>query len=172
VIPRYDAAHPDAPEPDRAFLGAVCRYLEPRRLVTTELVVRGPDYRDVWISLGIDAYDSNAFPEIREAVRAHVRAFLSPVGDQPWPLNKNVAALELQSVAARVPGVRLVRAVLLADGRGTLGDVEIAGIQLPRVAGISVSAGDPVPIDRLRGTAPEPPPPTRVVPVPVVPESC
>ena len=43
--PGDDPASPDAPVPDRLFLDAVCRHLDPRRLVTTELFLRGPDYR-------------------------------------------------------------------------------------------------------------------------------
>ena len=43
VVPRSDPVHPAAPRPDRQFLGAVCDWLSPRRLVTTELHVRGPE---------------------------------------------------------------------------------------------------------------------------------
>ena len=37
VAPRHDPANPAAPRPDTPFLDALCRYLDPRRLVTTEL---------------------------------------------------------------------------------------------------------------------------------------
>src|SRR5690606_16349760 len=50
VIPLFDAQHPDNPEPDRLFLEAVCRHLEPRRLITTELYLSGPEYQDVIVS--------------------------------------------------------------------------------------------------------------------------
>ena len=43
AIPRFDPGQPDAPRADRLFLNALCRYLDPRRLVTTELVLRGAD---------------------------------------------------------------------------------------------------------------------------------
>jgi hypothetical protein len=42
LIPRSDPKQPDAPVPDDVFLNTVCRYLDPRRLVTTELFLRGP----------------------------------------------------------------------------------------------------------------------------------
>ena len=42
VIPRHDPLQPDAPRPDRLFLNSICAYLDPRRLVTTELHLRGP----------------------------------------------------------------------------------------------------------------------------------
>ncbi|MGA2828830.1 MAG: putative baseplate assembly protein, partial [Streptosporangiaceae bacterium] len=44
VIPRSDPVHPNAPVPDLLFLNAVCSWLNPRRLVTTEVHVRGPLY--------------------------------------------------------------------------------------------------------------------------------
>jgi hypothetical protein len=52
AIPRYDPAYPNAPRADRGFLDALCSHLDPRRLVTTELVVRGPIYKGIWISVG------------------------------------------------------------------------------------------------------------------------
>ena len=38
LVPRHDPRQPDAPQPDGAFIDAVCRHLDPRRLVTTELL--------------------------------------------------------------------------------------------------------------------------------------
>ena len=54
LIPRTDPLQPEAPRPDRFFINAVCDYLDARRLVTTELVLRGPVYKPVWISVGIN----------------------------------------------------------------------------------------------------------------------
>ena len=60
-----------------------------------------------------------------------------------WPLRKAVAALELMAVASRVPGVSLVNGVLLAEGvASNTNQIEMQGLQLPRVAGISVAVGD------------------------------
>ena len=42
VIPKYDPVQPDAPRPDRPFLDTVCNYINSRRLVTTEVFLRGP----------------------------------------------------------------------------------------------------------------------------------
>ena len=49
LVPRYDNLHPETPEPDRFFLDAVCAHLDPRRLVTTELHLRGPEYVPVCV---------------------------------------------------------------------------------------------------------------------------
>ena len=65
--------------------------------------------------------------------------------------------------------------VLLAEGsRGASDVVEMTGLQLPRILGISVVAGDPIPIDALRGdrAADQTTTSAALLPVPVVPETC
>ena len=187
VIPRVDPLHPDAPQPDQPFLDAICGYVDPRRLVTTETFLRGPAYKPIWLSVGIDVVAGVSIAEVRDAVRAALLAFLAPLpqasGNGPfahagsgWPREKPVVPLELLAVASRVPGVNLVRPVLLAAGGGAASDsdpVPMTGLELPFVAGMSVVAGDPLALDELRGSAPPAAPvPHRVVPVPVIPDSC
>jgi hypothetical protein len=191
LIPRSDATQPDAPRPDALFLDAVCRYLDPRRLVTTEVHLRGPTYVPIWISAGIDVVVGASEAEVREAVAAAIRRFLSPLphaGDAGveggWPLRKPIVALELVAVVSRVPGVRLVTGLQLARGsEAALDSIEITGLELPRLLGLSVTPGQPLALDALRGTAPAPGPTSggddsdegplpEIVPVPVVPENC
>ncbi|MFS8979354.1 baseplate J/gp47 family protein [Cupriavidus necator] len=192
-IPKFDPAQPDAPRADRLFLNALCRHLDPRRLVTTELVVRGAIYKGLWISVGIEAAAGFAIAEVVEAVKARLRALLAPVGpngDQPrdtplftprsvdpqrgWPLRTPVANRVLLAEVARVAGVTSVANVLLAEGqRAEVDVVEMTGIELPRVLGISVVAGEPLPLDALRGGTPAATGTAiRLLPVPVVPETC
>lgn len=187
VVPRSDPAHPDSPEPDAAFLDAICSYLDPRRLVTTDLYLRGPNYRGITISVGIDIVAGESEAVVREAVRTELLRFLAPVDptlppwfedvpvsiDSPyvheergWPLGKSVVGLELQAVASRVPGVRFVRPVQIAEGASAADPIEFRGLDLPRVIGLSVAIGEPATI-----AAPTQPTQT-VVPVPVVPENC
>src|SRR5207247_727049 len=175
---------------------AGCCYLEPQRLVTTEVVLRGPIYKEVWISVGFDALANASPAQVREDIKRALQRFLSPLPDaeaeadaepsgpfaQPtstdtgegWPLRKPVVALELLAVASRVPGVRLVNQVLLAMGDGSpASQVPMVGLELPRIAGISVAIGDPVDLDQLRGQQPPPTTPTGAVkPVPIIPEEC
>lgn len=197
VLPRRDPAHPDAPVPDRVFLDAVCRWIEPRRLVTTEVFLRGADYVDIWISVGIEvASDRHAVAEVREAVEQALRAALAPVPPQVpgvpallplftpsedevprgWPLRRGVVALELAAVVARVTGVSAVRELQLARTTDTTSQASIPmrGLQLPRVAGIMVSIGPAMPVTDVRGTtgAGGPRAGGNFVPVPVVPEEC
>jgi hypothetical protein len=195
LVPKYDAKQPEAPEPDRLFLDTVCRYLDPRRLVTTELFLRGPVYKGIWISLGIDVVAGATVPQVREAVRKAVYQYLSPLPppdaaplEEPdvvlgtpayaerrrgWPLRRAVVDLELQAVASRVPGVLLVNKVLLAQGTGgATSAVPMTGLELPRVLGVSVVVGDPVDIDELRRGSATVGTTRGVVPVPLVPEEC
>jgi hypothetical protein len=193
VVPRNDPLHPDSPVPDSAFLDAICAHVDPRRLVTTELFLRGPSYRELWVSVGVDIVPGASEAVVREQVRSELQRFLAPVDptlppwyedvpisvDAPyvhrergWPLGKPVVALELQAVASRVPGVRYVRPVQLAEGTGSPVDqVALQGLDLPRVV-VRVTSGEPAGLDAVRGgRTPDSPPPS-TVPVPVVPESC
>jgi predicted phage baseplate assembly protein len=199
VIPRSDPDHPDAPEPDRLFLEALCRHLEPRRLLTTEVFLRSPDYKDVWISVGIDVVPGFEIAVVREAVRTALARRLSPLPADPeagveeaeallttpqyvtekkgWPLRKPVDALELMAVASRVPGVRLVKQLYLAEGtQPPTASLGITGLELPRVRGIAVAVGDASSLDEVRGQAAPAMPVAGApsfVPLPVIPpEEC
>ena len=83
-----------------------------------------------------------------------------------------VVSRVLLAAAARVTGVTAVSDVLLAEGNsGPTDVVDMTGLELPRVLGIMVAAGDPVPIDVVRGSAAAPTT-KRLLPVPIVPASC
>ena len=193
LIPGYDPDHPDSPEPDRFFLDAVCDYVDERRLITTEVYLRGPNYRPIWISIGIDVLAGVSIATVREAVRTRITSYLSPLPphsdshldaraalltqptaplDNGWPIRKGVHALELMAEASRVPGVRFVNGVQLLDETGVRRDqVAMSGLDLPRLVGLSVAVGDPVDVESLRGTSSQPDQ-TTFVPIPVIPEEC
>ena len=176
VIPLYDQAQPEAPVPDRLFLDTVCQYLDPRRVITTEVHVRGPKYIPIWVSVGIDVVPGQNVAPVREAVKAILRQFLSPLyggfEGTGWPLQKTVEPLELLAVAARVPGVAKINSVLLGLESGeTQTAVSLTSLQLPRLAGLSVQPGEPQSLADLRGGE-APPATTKVVPVPVLPTEC
>src|SRR5262245_40394702 len=204
VIPRFDPKNPDAPVPDRIFLNTICRHLDPRRLVTTELIIRGPVYKPIWVSVGINVLAGVSPAEAREAVKKALLDFLAPIRpdvealgamlldnqsaflstpqyawlQKGWPLRKAVNDRELMAVASRITGVQLVNDVKIAEGtRPASSPIAMTGLELPRVAGISINIGEPIDIDQLRGqaeatagaaTGAGP----RLVPVPVIPEEC
>jgi len=195
VIPRSDPVHPNAPVPDLLFLNTVCSWLDPRRLVTTEVHVRGPVYQQIWVSVGIEVLAGQVPTLVQQAVNAAVQAFLSPLtGGLPtgnassgilagsggttgpgWPLGTNVRSQDIEAVATRVPGVRYVDSVLIA-GAGADGSVvdlvdpvPMTGLQLP-AATVFVNTGSAADPSSLTGGS-QATPPTQV-PVPVVPAVC
>ena len=185
VIPQSDPVHPNAPVPDLLFLNAVCNWLDPRRLITTEVHVRGPQYQQIWVSVGIEVLPGQIPTLVQQAVTAAVQTFLSPLtgglpapgasGGSGWPLSTNVRSQDIEAVATRVPGVRYVDSVLIAglaaDGSviASLDPVPIAGLQLP-AATVQVNSGAAEDPASLIGSS-QPAPATQV-PVPVVPATC
>ena len=204
VIPKYSATRPDAPEPDQFFLKAICDYLDPRRLVTTELFVRGPDYQPIYISVDISVVAGRNFSSavVRQSVTDRLKRFLAPVNpdtagqlmdaglvltapsasaeQKGWPLCQEVIAGELMAEVARVSGVAIVNQLELAGVTGdAVSRIDMAGLQLPRVDGIQVTLGSPMPISQVRGDIQPGPPqqpgspqPPRLVPVPAIPAEC
>ena len=202
LIPRFDPKQPDAPMPDGLFLDAVCRYLDPRRLVTTEIFLRGPVYKQTWVSAGINVVAGASIAQVREDVKAALLRFLSPLRQSDsqsltarldsqsisintpqyadmqkgWPLSKPVTDRELLAVASRVSGVLLVNDVKIAEGtKQPDRQIPMNGLELPRVMGISVAIGEPLDLDQLRGQIPAPTTtatPTTIVPVPFIPAEC
>ena len=202
IIPKYDQKNPDAPEPAPLFLDTICKYLDPRRLVTTEVFLRGPDYQPIWISVGIDVVAGASIARVREDVKKALKDFLSPLPQSfnnllelqsafpttsqyaelhnGWPLEKTVINRELLAVASRVSGVSsVIDEVLLALGNEEpQSKILMKGIQLPKVMGISVVVGTPIGIDKLRGAyvvsdeEGEAGASAKRVPVPIIGEEC
>ncbi len=170
VWPAADPAHPDAPLPDRDTLRAVCRWLDDRRLVTTELYVIPPTYRRVAVSVGIAVKPGYGVEGVRRWVELVLRQYLSPLPPygpegRGWPLGRPVFGPELEAAALQVEGLEFLSGLRVAAWTGTDWDerarVELAAWEVPELAEISVVAGDPLP----PGQAPAPP----AVPGPPVP---
>jgi hypothetical protein len=191
LVPKADPDHPDTPEPTPEFLDAVCRHLDPRRLVTTEVKLTGPDYVPILVSVGFQPAPGVSEAEVRDRVRAAVQQFLSPLPAaagaaldrcelsfaddyRGWPLAKQVNANEIAAVLSRQKDVLYVTEVLLSASPATdaVPKITLDGIQLPRLAGLRVSIGDPAPLADLLGPVTPTGTPRSVVPVPIVPEEC
>jgi predicted phage baseplate assembly protein len=182
VLPASDADRPEAPTPGRLFLDTVCDYLDRRRLITTELHVRGPRYRDVCVSVGVEVVSGADAPGVHDDVRTKVKAFLSPLTggfeETGWPLGRAVDPREILTVAARVSGVASVEEVRLAGPSGAPVDEEVpmAGVQLPRLTGLAVQSGAAKPLSAVCPAAgretEEDTQDTTFFPVPVVPDEC
>jgi hypothetical protein len=194
LVPTFDPVTPDAPSPSNDFLDTVCSYLDTRRLVTTEVFLRGPEYVGIWISIGIQVLPGINPAPVREAVKAAVLQFLAPIVGGPqqlpddpavllnaplspsvykgWPLGKPVISLEVMTVAGRTSGVEFVQDVLLAQSGAAVAQVEMTGLQLPRVLGISVTNGPALSLDELRGGTTQTGPIAGVAQLPVIPGEC
>jgi hypothetical protein len=194
LVPTFDPITPDAPSPSNDFLDTVCSYLDTRRLVTTEVFLRGPEYVGIWISIGIQVLPGLNPAPVREAVKSAVMQFLAPIVGGPqqlpddpavllnaplspsvykgWPLGKPVISLEVMTVAGRTSGVEFVQDVLLTQTGAAVPQVDMTGLQLPRVLGISVTNGPALSLDELRGGTTQTGPTAGVAQLPVIPGEC
>ena len=179
VVPKTDPVNPLWPTPDRFFLGQICDYLDTRRLVTTELYVRGPEYVPVYVSVGI-AVQAGYFPDlVRPAVTAGLQNYLSslsgygPTGNG-WPLRKNLLDKDLEAAATRIDGVEYVDSLQLGVNNATpITEYDFTGLQLPRLAGLSVVEGTAQPLASVLGAVVQPAQPgVSTVPVPIVKATC
>jgi hypothetical protein len=177
VVPN-DPTTPQGPVPDGYFLQAVCNYLEPRRLLTTEVHVVGPDYQDLTVSVGFDIVAGQDVATVQAGIKTAISTYLSPLTGGPagtgWPLQKSVVDRELLAQAARVNGVSDISNLLMWDGTGTaITTLAIVNTQLPRLDQVEADTGDPQ--DLTPGSASSASTTTgapTLVPVPVTPASC
>jgi baseplate J-like protein len=179
VWPREDPAHPNAPLPDRRLLESVCRFLDARRLVTTELYVVPPTYRKVAVAVGLRAKPGYGVEAVRRWVELVLRQYLAPLppfGPEGagWPLGRRVHGPELEAAALQVEGVEYLENLRVAGwnpatGSWDEGTVELDLDEVPELAEITVVEGPPLaPGATLGPVLPEKTP----VPVPVVREEC
>lgn len=171
VLPGFDDTAEAPPRIDRAFLDLIANHIEPRRLITTEVFIRPPTFRPIYLSIGIEVAPRHAYPVVRETVNRQVKEFLSPLRGGPdrqgWPINKWVTAKELFGFVAKLEGVAYVRDVLLSEGGPEpLKAVKIAGLELPWLVSVDTHHGDPAAL----GTVAQPLPNKRILPVPSLPQ--
>ncbi len=118
-----------APEPGTATLEAVAAYLEPRRLLTTRIEVRGPEYVSVNVQANVTTRLGN--PELlRAEIGRCIDAYLHPLhGGKKgtgWAFGADVYLSDLYILLDGIDGVDAVTAltlnnapenVAIADGR-------------------------------------------------------
>ncbi len=185
IWPREDAAHPNAPVPDRNLLRAVCAWLDQHRLVTTELYVIPPTYRQVAVAVGLQAKPGYGIEAVRRWVELVLRQYLAPLPPfgpegQGWPLGRPVIGAELEAAALQVEGVQFLTglklvarartsdtwetdAVQLADGTVITNSASLELYEVPELSRIIVVDGSIADLDPAAPLAP----PDAVVPVPV-----
>jgi hypothetical protein len=179
VWPRVDAAHPNAPVPDRNMLRTVCQWLDLRRLVTTELYVIPPTYRKVAVSVALEVKDGYGIEAVRNWVELVLRQYLAPLPPygpegQGWPLGRKVHGPELEAAALQVEGVRFLNDLKVAGwneaaGVWVNGSVVLQKWEVVELTSITVVEG-PTALDP--GASVEPAPSGTPLPVPVIREEC
>lgn len=184
VWPKDDPHNPSAPTPDRTTLTTVCRWLDARRLVTTELYVIPPTYHKVAVAVGVHTKPGYGVDAVRRWVELVIRQYLAPLppygpdGDG-WPLGRRVHGPELEAAALQVEGVEFLEGLSVlgsADGGATwteTGPVELKPYEVVELAEITVVEGPPLEPGQTivppSTTGESPPVP---VPVPVPREEC
>jgi hypothetical protein len=108
------------PNPSSELIASVCSRLEPRRLITTEVYVRGPEYREVRVEAFVQARPNASFDTVSRNVRKALDKFLDPktwvFGEDLYPTKVFKAVLEAD------PKVVAVKTLsLYVDGRPMLG---------------------------------------------------
>jgi hypothetical protein len=179
VVPKFDALRPLWPTPDRLFLRRVCDHLDTRRLVTTEIYVRGPQYVAVYVSVGIQVR-GGFFPDmVRQEVGTRLNGYLSalPPGGpdgKGWPLSKRLLRKDLEAVVTRVPGVEFVESLELGvKSPVDIPEYDLTGLELPMLVAWSIQEGAPEPLASIVTTIPSTDPSrTQVVHVPVSKAKC
>jgi predicted phage baseplate assembly protein len=109
-----------APMPSRALLDAVERYLEPRRLVTSEIHAIAPRYRRIAVSATLHLTCEAEQDAVRAAATARLHRFLDPLDGGPdgkgWSFGRTVYRSEVMALLADTPGVARVTALTLHAG--------------------------------------------------------
>jgi len=201
AIPRFDQGQPDAPRADKLFLDAICDWLDPRRLVTTEVYVRGPDYVPIWLTVGVQFAPGRMRELVQQDIQAALREYLSPlIGGPPvpggaldpcgagtadpcappsgagWPLGVEVRRQDLEATVTRVSGVRYVVGIRMA-ARGA-GGALLADVDRVAIAGlqlpqlVAVSVGEGAPDDPAALLGQQPASGGKRFPVPALPRKC
>lgn len=79
IVPDADIAD-SAPKPSADLISRVCEYLDQRRLITTELYVKGPEYRQIKVEAQVEANPYAAFDTVALNVTAAINTYLDPLG--------------------------------------------------------------------------------------------
>ena len=179
VVPETDAIHPRWPMPDRLFLQQVCDHLDTRRLVTTEIYVRGPIYLSVHLSAGIQIREGHYRDDVLQDIRERLEEYLSslPPGgpeEMGWPLSRRLLKKDLEAVVTRVSGVEYV--VSMEMGVGTdlgIDEYDLSGLHLPLLASLALREGEAESLaDILSGSGDSGTTTVQPVPVPVARSTC
>ena len=86
IVPSSEVAKP---VPSEVALDLVCRYLDERRLITTQVRVQGPPYHHVDVVIDVRARDSADLKAVKSAIADRLSAYFHPLkggeDGKGWP---------------------------------------------------------------------------------------
>lgn len=111
ILPANTAS--ETPQPSEAQLDAVCAYLNPRRLITTELYVTGPRYLPIdSLSLEVRARQSADLQTVSDGIYGQLLRYFHPLTggeeNKGWPFGEDIYLGNLYDLLLQVEGVRRV----------------------------------------------------------------
>jgi len=147
IVPQADSGN-SRPTPEAGLIQAVHDYLEPLRLLTTQLHIVGPRYYTVAVKVTLGARPDAVPADVINRVVARLQQFLHPVdggeNNQGWPFGRNVFTSEIFAQLEQVPGVDFISKVEfdVADAdrlvKNDNGDVYAVAIQADELVDASV----------------------------------
>ncbi|MGV8937556.1 MAG: putative baseplate assembly protein [Allorhizobium sp.] len=107
------------PQPSEAQLREICEWMEPRRLITTELHIIGPQYSDITgLQLRISVRAGFDLTAVSEGVYKALLDFLNPITGGSdgggWPMGDDIFIADLYEQVLDVDGVRRASALQIA----------------------------------------------------------
>ncbi|MCH8988032.1 MAG: putative baseplate assembly protein [Chloroflexi bacterium] len=100
------------PVPSAGSRELVCRYLDQRRLITSQVRVMGPLYHDLSVLINVRTKDDADLLEVKEAISDRLAKYFHPLEGgldrQGWQFGRNVYYSEVLHEVMSVEGVLLV----------------------------------------------------------------
>ncbi|MFT5431174.1 MAG: hypothetical protein ACI9OJ_001853 [Myxococcota bacterium] len=148
IVPKVSEKHEDfmgKPVPTTELLRRVRKYLDDRKLLTTQLHVLKPRYRELSVRIEITRRPSGAGDRIKREIDERLRYYLHPLrggkGQRGWPFGRNVFKVDLYHVVEEVEGVDFVSRVTIHDEEKKI-DVEQIRIlehELPYLVNVDIT---------------------------------
>lgn len=122
VVPQGDKQTNWPPMPSESTMKAVCAYLNQRRLLTTELIVAPPQYKQVSVAATVIVQGASDPAWVKTNVEKALNRFLDPLeggeDGKGWPWGRTVFYSEVFQQMLRADGVDRVEDLqLIVDGR-------------------------------------------------------
>ncbi len=103
------------PRASADLIRSVCTYLDPFRLLTTEVYVRGAEFQEIRVSARISARPAASFDAVARDVAKALDEFLDP---RTWDFGRNLHPTSFFDVILDVPDVVAVETISIeVDGR-------------------------------------------------------